>query len=675
MRVKLNNLITKLKSIDYKKMYHQNNILIIFVVGAFLNGLLLRSLTIKNYFSAGPILGDLIIAFLIATISFLVNEKRRIYYFLFWAVIFAAVGVINSLYFTFYTSFASVSLLANTVYVADVSTAITKNVLKWQDFLYVLYPLVIIIIYRVNRKEKPEVNSLSDKRGFFNSMVATGIFFLIFMSGLTGLDVSRFHNQWNREYLVSRYGVYIYQGNDVIKSIQPKITSIFGFDQALKDYREFYEEEVPISENKYTDIFEGKNIITIHAESIQQFLMDTSFNGEPVTPNLNKIASEGLNFTNYYSQVSVGTSSDAEFTLNTSLMPSSSGTVFVSYFDNYYVTIPKLLKEKGYMSFSMHANNCDFWNREVMHDHMGYDNFYCKPDYTIADDQIIGLGLSDVEFFKQSVSLLKEANETSKKPFYTTMIMLSNHTPFDEIEKYGEYPVDMKVNEINEFGEEVIVSKPYMEDTKLGNYFKSSHYADYAIGVLMEELETAGLLDNTVIVIYGDHDARLPKKDYRLFYNYNPETDDMYDEDALNYQEVDYYSYELNRKVPFIIWSKDLKTPQTIPEMMGSYNILPTLGNMFGFSSPYALGKDMFSIEPETNLVPFSNGNWVTNKMYYNNQKNAYRLLVEEEITEEYIKENSSKTDKILNISNDITMYDLIRVDEEQKELLEEIKE
>ena len=113
-------------------------------------------------------------------------------------------------------------------------------------------------------------------------------------------------------------------------------------------------------------MFEGKNLLMIHAESIQQFVFDLSFNDLEVTPNLNRLAKEGLNFSNFYSQVGVGTSSDTEFTLNTSLMPSTSGTVFVSYWNREYITIPKLLKEKGYYSFSMHGNKGDMWNRMVM---------------------------------------------------------------------------------------------------------------------------------------------------------------------------------------------------------------------------------------------------------------------------------------------------------------------
>ena len=106
------------------------------------------------------------------------------------------------------------------------------------------------------------------------------------------------------------------------------------------------------------------------------------------------------------------------------------------------------------------------------------------------------------------------------------IITLSNHTPFSDTDKYGEFDVDLKEKVINpETNEEEVVSYPYMEGTKLGNYFKSVHYADSALGEFLDRLESEGILENTVIVLYGDHDARLPKSDYRRLYNYDKETD------------------------------------------------------------------------------------------------------------------------------------------------------
>ena len=484
---------------------------------------------------------------------------------------------------------------------------------------------------------------------------------MIYLVTMNSLDVSRFMKQWNKEYIVMRFGIYIYQANDVVTSLQPKISSMFGYDKANKEFNDYFANISNEPEtNEYTDLFKDKNVIVIHAESMMENAMRLSFNNQEVTPNLNKLASEGMFFSNFYSQVSVGTSSDSELTSTTSLLPTKSGTAFVSYSNRTYISIPKLLKEKGYYTFSMHANNADFWNRRKMYESIGYDRFYSKVDYKIDKENIIGLGLSDKEFFAQSVEKLKKINKEHDK-WYGLFIMLSNHTPFSDVEKYGEFPTDIKETIVEEDGTEKEVVYPYMEGTKLGNYFKSLHYADSALGEFIDELNEAGLLDNSIVVLYGDHDARLPRKDYNRLYNYDKENDTILDETHENYKEYDSYQYELGRKVPFLIWTKDMagtKLNMKIEDTMGMYDVMPTLGNMLGFYNKYALGHDIFNTR-ENNIVVFPNGNWVNNKMYYNSQKSAYLSLVEEPITEEEISNNTEYANKLLDVSNNIITFDL----------------
>ena len=97
-------------------------------------------------------------------------------------------------------------------------------------------------------------------------------------------------------------------------------------------------------------------------------------------------------------------------------------------------------------------------------------------------------------------------------------------------------------------------------------------------------------------------------------------------EDDEGYVPVDDFYYNLNRKVPFIIWSKDGGyEPTEVKQIMGMYDVQPTLGNMFGFSNVYALGHDIFSVaDNEENVVIFPNGNFVTDTVYYDSQKNTY---------------------------------------------------
>ena len=255
------------------------------------------------------------------------------------------------------------------------------------------------------------------------------------------------------------------------------------------------------------------------------------------------------------------------------------------------------------------------------------------------------------------------------------MIMLSNHTPFDDVEHMDTtLDVTMKYQKVNEeTGETEEAVAPYMEGTILGNYFKSAHYADAAIGQFMEDLDKAGILDNTVVVIYGDHDSKLKKSEYDRFYNYDPATDSIKSKDDPTYKEVDFYQYELNRKVPLIIWSKDKKFEKEVTEVMGMYDVLPTLGNMFGFYSPYQLGHDIFSVDE--NVVIFPDGNWLTNKMYYNSQKEEGKPLTNEPVSVEYIQKYNQYTEELLSVSDSIIVYDLIKKTNETEKLLEQYQQ
>jgi phosphoglycerol transferase MdoB-like AlkP superfamily enzyme len=278
------------------------------------------------------------------------------------------------------------------------------------------------------------------------------------------------------------------------------------------------------------------------------------------------------------------------------------------------------------------------------------------------------------------VAKIKEINDNGK-PYYGTVITLTNHTPFSDTDKYGEFDVDLKETVKNPTtGQMEEVSYPYMEGTKLGNYFKSVHYADKQLGMFINMLEEEGIMDNTVLVLYGDHDARLPKSDYRRLYNYDKETDSTISCTEENEDEcvvVDKNTYELIRKVPFIIYSKETKEKlhKEVTDVMGMYDCMPTLGNMFGFYNKYALGHDIFDIKDE-NIVVFPNGNWVTNKIYYNSQNNTWLPLTTSELPLDYIEKNTEYTEKLLSASNATIVYDLIKktrqVQESKTDYLEE---
>ena len=661
---------------DKSIFFFKNNILFaLFIIAMLINSSLLRFLTVKNFTAISPVLADLAFVLFIGSFAYFFKPKNRFKYYFTWSIILTLVCFINSIYYTNYVSFTSFSLLATSLQLAGVSDAL-GTIMEIKDFAYWWAPLMLIFAHRkllksgyyskVKTAEKVRISVLK-------CLVAAAIVAGAFISTLTGTDLSRLYKQWNREYVVMKFGIYVYQSNDLIASLKPQISPLFGYDTAAKEFREYYEEYPQDSEdNEYTDILKGKNIIVIHAESFQNFVMDTEINGVELAPNMKKLASEGMYFSNFYSQESVGTSSDSEFTYSTSLLPASSGTVFVSYWDRYYPSIQKYLSNDGYYVFSMHANKGNMWNREVMHKQLGYDRFYnYTKDYDI--DETIGLGLSDKSFFRQSVQKIKKISKKYDK-YYGLLIMLTNHTPFEGLEDTTDLDLTYTYKTTDpETGEETEVVNNYLKDTTLGKYFTTVHYADQAIGELVDNLDKEGLLDDTVLVIYGDHDAKIKRSEYDYYYNYNPETDSKYSSDDPRYDEFTKYEYELNRKVPFIIWTKDKdlqkKINKKVTTVTGMYDVLPTLGNMLGIDTPYALGHDVFSTDDH--FVVFPNGNWITDKMYYDSQNDEAIMLDEDAVIgKDYIEKYSQRAEKEISVSNDIIVHDLIKKTTESDEVI-----
>lgn len=646
MKKKLNKFYLKEKNrfldnyYKLKVIYKENKIVFFYILGSLINGILLRTFTVGNFYGITPFLADLFISIIFGSFYFSFKKEKGIIYLYIMSILSVIICISNIVYYSYYSSFISITFISFIITNHETGDAnVLGNLLNIKYFIFIWFP---IFLYFMNRKHKSNNISYKKKNIYKTIYYYVLILFIIFICTLKGVDYSRFYTQWNREYSVTRFGVYLYQVNDIVKSIESKTVTLFGTDKAYKEINEYYDNKQKENKNEMSNIFEGKNVIAIHAESMQNVIINSKINGVEISPNLNKLANEGIYFDNFYSQVSFGTSSDTEFTYATSLLPVKIGTVFNNYYNSSYVTMYSLLKDKGYYTFCMHANNGDFWNRNLMYNSLGYDYFYEKASYDI--DETIGFGLSDKSFMLQSVEYIKEIASKYDK-FYGTMITLSNHTPFSYDEHFTSFE-DL-------YGD---TGYEFLKDTKLGDYFVSVNYADSQIGLLIDELDKNGLLDNTIIVIYGDHDARISSNLWEEYFNYDEESDYIKTKLDDGYLDYDYYENELNRSVPFIIWSKDSKINDTISTAMGMYDVLPTLGNMLGIETDYAVGSDIFN-NLDDNIVVFPNGNFLTNYVYYNDSKNEYKVLTDNPLSELYIENNKLIAEEKLNISNNVIIY------------------
>lgn len=672
----------KIKNLNFKtiykkvissiKKYASTNILFLsYIVLSLLIGFLLRIFTIGTpiYFKA--FLSDFMVSLLIGAFGYLFKPKYQFSYFFVWILFATFLAIGNTIYYQFYQSFLSVNLISTASMLGAVDDSLYDK-LHITQFLYIIFPIIFFGIHKFLSKKNYyfEVEKTEKgKKNFIYSVATSGVIICSLLFTLNATDTSRLVKQWNREWLVQKFGLYTYTANDLIQSIQPHLNTLFGYDEAARKFRNFYacKWEEKSSSNKYTNVFKGKNVIFIHAESVQNFLIGLKINGKEVTPNLNKLASEGIYFDRFYPQISVGTSSDTEFTLNTGLMPSSSGTVFVNYYNRTYYALPKYFSEMGYYTFSAHANNADYWNRKIMHQTLGYKDFYAKDSYVVPTDtndpNWVGLGLSDKSFFNQLMPILKNIKENNKK-FYGTVITLSNHSPFNDLKKYDPFNITMDYTYTDENGEEKTGTAKYLEDTSMGNYIRSVHYADAALGEFIQLLKDNDLTKDTIIILYGDHEARLAKKQFNLLYNYDPVTDDIKSEDDPTFVSMENYNYDLLKNTPLIMWNVDKKYRRTVSHAMGMYDVLPTIANMFGFKDKYGFGHDIFSNNEK--IVVFPNGNVLTDKVYYSNLNDEYVTLSDEPIDSDYISRIKDYANQILDVSNGIVLHDLIKNEEDK---------
>ena len=634
-----------------KEFICTNKLFLIYIICNLLTSTLLRFLTVKNYFNIKPFIADLGTIIVIGSFSYLFKTKNRYIYLLIMTIIGSSICFSNSVYYNNYLSFISISLIGSITFLKDVGNAVVDNIIEFKDFLFFLQIPIFIIMYKLIGPEK--------NKSKFQFVFLSGIILLALLAPFyKGKDYARIWKNWNRGYVVMQFGTYIYQIDDFVVSLKPSLVNLFGSDNASKVFREYYSKPNIKQTNEYTNIFNGKNVLVIHAESLQNFVINKKINGKEITPNLNKLINKSLYFNNFYALDSVGTSSDSEFTFSTSLLPTNNGTVFINYWNRKYETIQKKFNDAGYYTFSMHANNGTFWNRNIMYNSLGYQKFYnYESDYII--DETIGLGLSDESFFRQSLVKLKEINEKGQN-FYGTLITLSNHTPFTN---EGKDLSNFDVSSYHYDKNGKLITDNYLEGTILGSYIKSVHYADKALGEFIDGLEKEGLLDNTVLIIYGDHDAKIKKSQFEYFYNYDRKTGKVIEKDSLDYKVIDDIDYELLRSVPFIIYSKDIE-PKVISKVSSMLDTFPTIANMFGFETKYTLGSDIF--DDSDNIVVFPNGNWLTDKMYYDTKRDSFKALEDKLVVKnDYIEQNNLIAQNKINISNYIIMYDLIRKNEE----------
>lgn len=374
-------------------------------------------------------------------------------------------------------------------------------------------------------------------------------------------------------------------------------------------------------------IAKNKNLIIIQVEALQEFTLGLKVDDREVTPHLNALRKRGLYFSRAYNQTALGNSSDAEFMVNTSLFPVAKGVAYVRYGGNRYLSLGKLLQEKGYKTLAFHGDRPGFWNRNHVYPSIGFDRYISNADFKMEES--IGLGLSDKSFFKQSLEIIKE----QPSPFYAFLITLTSHYPFN-FPKIKEQMPHFSLGKL--------------EGTLLGDYLRSIHYADEQIGSFVRGLEEAGILKNSLLVIYGDHPG-VPLPDREALANLLRR--DL--EAPSAWREI--------QKVPLLFYMGEggfLRGENDTPT--GQMDVAPTIANLMGMKMPIAFGRDLLNSQPSA--VLFRNGTYVFGQKWVDPGLGKVRDLQKHHELDytEYIKKMTEKNQRHLSFSDRVLESNLI---------------
>ena len=399
-------------------------------------------------------------------------------------------------------------------------------------------------------------------------------------------------------------------------------------DERVKALCEYVEAQTPSSKNDYTGLFKGKNLIIICAEAFSDSVID-----KELTPTLYRLTHKGFYFKNFYQPAWGGSTSTGEFSMVFGIIPMDNmDSIFKTAPNNNYFTPGNALQREGYYSAAYHNGSYTFYKRNITHQNLGYDTWKGFGN-GMEDLTEKSSGCSDEEMFDVTMD-----EYIDKQPFSIYYMTIDGHAPYDDCWRTEKYMARVKE----------VTGKKYKKKTM--NYLCYNMCLEDALTLMVDKLEEAGIADDTVIVMTGDH------------YPYGLEKSTSWgnSEDYL----LDLYGGK-DDKTPWgqdhnalILWSgclehddKDMACKITDPTY--SLDIAPTLLNLFGveFDSRMFVGRDVFSDQEP--LVIWNNHSWITKWGRYIGETGDFTPAKDADYTQEDIDEiKAIVNDKILFSQN-----------------------
>ncbi|MFZ2531876.1 MAG: LTA synthase family protein [Streptococcus suis] len=550
----------------------------------------------------------------------------------------------NVVYYREFADYISVSTMMAT---SSVSTGLGETALELFNLWDLVYFADFIIIAIVLRKKTYKLNPkpFSKRASFAVSSLAI----LLFSVNLFTAEIDRpelLTRGFSNTYIVRALGLPAFFTYNAHQTYTAEKDRSDATAEDLVPVEEYVQEHYASPNSDYFGIAKGRNVIYLHLESLQQFVIDYKLNVDgveyEVTPFLNSLyhSQSTLAFSNFFNQVKAGKTSDAETMIETSLFGLNQGSFMVQYGgSNTQQAAPYILSQNGgYTSAVFHGNSASFWNRNNTYKQWGYNYFFDQSYFSEAtEENSFQYGLNDKIMFADSIQYL----ERLQQPFYAKFITVSHHYPYTS----------------SLIGDEIGFPLADTPDETINGYFATANYLDASIKAFFDYLKATGLYENSIIVLYGDH--------YGISNSRNPDLAPLIGKDSQTWSDFD---NAMMQRVPYMIVVPGMTNGGIIDTFGGQIDALPTLEHLLGIEANNYLqvGQDMLSSEHSQVVALRTAGNFITpkytsygGKIYYT--ETGVEITNPDEVTQKEIDDIKAAAAAQLSASDAIQTGDLIR--------------
>lgn len=443
-----------------------------------------------------------------------------------------------------------------------------------QHFIYLLMFAALIIIRLLSRNGERRSDPVRVRWG----LLAASLILIAVPVTVDAIDCIGTYNQYaeNTTDGITRSGFANYYVKDFIQYITYKDPVASESDlKVINAYLKEAESETKTDDlsgetysltNDWTGKATGMNLIYVQLESTNDAVINLTVDGQEITPNLNKLAREGYYNDSFMTSSGMGNTSEAEFSALTGLQANGKTFTVFDYMGPNYPTLAKQFKEAGYYTLSLHGNIGTFYARGVNHvQTFGFDEHldreWILENYPSAE-QVNGW-IDDSFILKNMTSIIQsETAKSGKSNFFCYTILASSHMPYIPAAGITD---DLTFKDVSAYA---------------SRYLNYVHHVDSYIDDFMDTLSAAGLLDNTIVVFFGDHGNFMNKKDFSSM-------------SGMTMSDTEFQREYMN--VPLIMYCPTLFNDMQVSVTRGERDLPATMVNLFGLNAQYVFGTDILN--------------------------------------------------------------------------------